>query len=113
MRLIIRTDGVELAGASEFGSFAAATDLQPGRLRDAVAGLGIGRLDPDGRHLWVEPRVIEAAAAEPSDAWAEGFTAMCGYAAAHGWTDVEGRIRAHLVATAPAAGEPTGAPLAP
>jgi len=99
MRLVINADGLDLADRGDFGSFAAVTALPTDRLEAVITQLGVGRLDPDGQHVWVRPGVIEAAAgADRSAAWNEGFATMCAYAESHGWTDDEGRIRAHIVA---------------
>lgn len=99
MRLVIHADGVELAQPSDFGSFAAVTALPADQLEAAVTGLGLGRLDRDGQHVWVDAGVVAAAAgADRSAAWDEGFAAMRAYAGSRGWLDDEGRIRAHIVA---------------
>ena len=57
-----------------------------------------------GSHLWVAPTELERLG--PADAeWKQGLEAMIAFAAEHGWTDDEGRVRAHveLVEPGPAA----------
>ncbi|GAB7005677.1 hypothetical protein JCM18899A_31500 [Nocardioides sp. AN3] len=48
-------------------------------------------------HVWVDPSVLQVLAARDSDAqWQERLTAMAAFAESRGWTDDQGRIRAHV-----------------
>lgn len=49
-------------------------------------------------HLWLHPDDIAALAGELGQdaAWRQKLTGMARYAATQGWTDDEGRIRAHV-----------------
>jgi len=59
------------------------------------AGRGV-LFDADLGHAWVTPQAVRDLAGESADAeWTAGFEAMVGYAVSKGWTDDDGRIRAH------------------
>ncbi len=56
---------------------------------------GFGELDGD--HAWLDPEALRAAGPD-TPAWRDGFEAMLGFAAKHGWTSDDGRrVRAHVV----------------
>lgn len=64
----------------------------------AAAGLSF---DDDLGHAWVTPAAVRALAGDAADAdWSSGFEAMVNYAVSKGWTDDQGRIRAHTEWTA-------------
>jgi hypothetical protein len=63
----------------------------------AVDRAGLGRLQPDGTQVAVDPdalRRLAGAAAMP--AWEAGFAGMCAYAAGKGWVEADGAILAHI-----------------
>jgi hypothetical protein len=66
-------------------------------LAAVVAGTALGRLQPDGTHLAVDPAALRrlAGAAVTPD-WEAGFEGMCTYAAGKGWVEADGAIRAHI-----------------
>ncbi|WP_157017291.1 flavin reductase family protein [Mesorhizobium xinjiangense] len=69
----------------------------------------VAELDTSG-HAWVRPDAIRALTPLSGSAdWQQGFTAMIGFAAKHGWLDVQGRIRAHVGAPAVPAPVPADA----
>jgi hypothetical protein len=62
-----------------------------------VEGTGLGRLQPGGEQVAIDPtalRALAGAAATPE--WDEGFAAMCTYAAGKGWLEADGAILAHI-----------------
>ena len=62
-----------------------------------VQRTGLGRLQPDGDHVAVDPaalRRLAGPAATP--AWEAGFEGMCAYAAGKGWVEADGAILAHI-----------------
>jgi len=82
---------------------APASDAAQNRLTDALAGVGIGRVDGHGDVLLptgvLRGLAAEAAASEGSylDAeWDEGFDEMLAVAAGRGWIDDDGAVRAHV-----------------
>jgi hypothetical protein len=66
-------------------------------LDDALGGLG--RVDPDGEHAWLDIQALRDAV-DPADKdpeWDAQFDAMVNYAVAKGWVDPEGgSLRAHI-----------------
>jgi hypothetical protein len=57
---------------------------------------GLGRLRVDGEHVVVDPVALRAlAGSAATDAWDEGFSGMCAYAAGKGWTEDDGVV-AHI-----------------
>jgi hypothetical protein len=88
---------VSLEEASDFRAFKVVISPTAGAAADeALAGLG-APAPPD--HVFVERAAVEALAetihtGDPD--WRAGLDGMVGYAASHGWTDEEGRIRAHV-----------------
>jgi hypothetical protein len=48
-----------------------------------------------GSHLWVAPEQLERLGPASAE-WKRGLEAMVAFAAEHGWTDDEGRVRAHV-----------------
>jgi len=65
-------------------------------LAEAVRRSGIGRLREDGEHLVVDPAALRALAGPAADqAWDEGFSGMCAYAATKGWMEDDG-VTAHI-----------------
>jgi hypothetical protein len=63
-------------------------------------GLGsLGRVDPDGEHVWLAIDTL-GAASDPGDdpGWSERFQGMIAYAEHKGWLDPSGAaLRAHIV----------------
>lgn len=104
MRIVLAAGAVpRLEGASDFKHFSLMLDpaLDADR-KTAVASVA----ELDGHdHAWVRPDAVRAMAPHGGRAdWEQGFAAMVGFAAKHGWVDAEGRIRAHIeVAAAPPA----------
>ncbi|MEU6371598.1 hypothetical protein [Streptomyces sp. NPDC046909] len=61
-------------------------------------------------HTWVEPEALTRLAGRArDDAWRERLAAMTAYARRQGWTDGQGRLRAH-VETVVEPDEPVGHP---
>jgi len=96
MRLILATGcAPRLEGAADFKRFSLRLDLVSGHdLHTALAPVG----EPAGdSHAWVRPEALRALSPHAGQiAWEEGFAAMVRFAAQHGWTDDQGRIRAHI-----------------
>lgn len=63
---------------------------------------GLGRVDADGRHVWLSITALRARAigdvpSATAGEWAARFEAMVEYATAKGWTSADGsELRAHL-----------------
>lgn len=96
MRLILATGmAARLEGAADFKRFS--ITLDPAAEIDLHRALApVGEADGDD-HAWVRPdalRALSPHAGQP--AWEEGFAAMLHFAARHGWTDDQGRVRAHI-----------------
>lgn len=75
----------------------------PGGHADAAVLGGLGEPSADGAHVWLDvPALREAAAATIDPAgradWLVGFDGMIAYATSKGWTDDQGRVRAHVEA---------------
>jgi hypothetical protein len=90
---------VLLTEPDDFGRFSVAVEggEAGGALADVVHRSGLGRLQPDGAHVAVDPvalRALAGAAATPE--WDEGFAGMCAYAAGKGWVEADGGILAHI-----------------
>jgi sugar phosphate isomerase/epimerase len=51
-------------------------------------------------HVWVAPETIRGLAGDRASdpAWREALEEMLAFAASRGWTDAEGRVRAHVEA---------------
>ncbi|MGP0032216.1 MAG: hypothetical protein ACLPVF_17150 [Acidimicrobiales bacterium] len=72
----------------------------PDELAAVVVRSGLGRVDPDGTHVVVDPRSVHRLAGDAATAdWVAGFDGMCAYAAGKGWVEADGGIRAHVVWT--------------
>ncbi len=96
MRIILTAGAApRLEGAADFKRFSLVLDpMLDADRRAAVAP--VAELD-DADHAWVRPDAIRAMsplAGRPD--WEEGFARMIGFAAKHGWIDMQGRIRAHI-----------------
>ena len=93
---------IDLSGATaslrqpdEFTRFSVALEGD-GDLAQAVQRSGLGRLHPDGEHVVVDPAALRAlAGSAATDAWDEGFSGMCAYAAGKGWMEDDGVV-AHI-----------------
>ena len=51
--------------------------------------------------MWLNVDALRSAAratlsSDQRDAWASGFDGMIAYATSKGWTDTQGRVRAHV-----------------
>jgi hypothetical protein len=63
----------------------------------ALARSGLGRLTADGIHVAVDPGALRRLAGPAvTPGWEDGFEGMCAYAAAKGWVEADGAIRAHI-----------------
>ena len=87
---------VSLEDPDEFTRFSVALE-GPGDPAPVLAASGIGRLRDDGEHVVVDPAALRALAGPAADeAWDEGFSGMCAYAAGKGWVEADGAIQAHI-----------------
>jgi len=96
---ISRGAGARLLEADDFGAFKVATDIPPEeRAALATAAQEVGRLDGDGRHLWVSRAwLMEAGTTAAGPNWRQGAEKMLAYAESKGWTEpATGAVRAHL-----------------
>jgi hypothetical protein len=85
-----------LADQDNFRAFAVMVDGTPDQLpavADALTGLGV--VDADGGHAMLDADAVRGLA-NAGDAWSADFGAMVEYARSKGWTDEQGRVRAHL-----------------
>lgn len=103
MRIIVPASGVPQLGApADFKRFSIAVD--PAASKHLPASLArVADYAGDDDHAWVRPdavRALSSMAGQPE--WDAGFRAMIDYAASHGWTDGNGRIRAHIEIIEPA-----------
>jgi hypothetical protein len=83
-----------LADQDNFRAFAVlvnGTQDQLPAVVDALAGLGT----VDAEHAMLDAAEVKRLAAA-DDAWTAQFDAMVEYARSKGWTDDNGRVRAHL-----------------
>ncbi len=86
---------VSLHDPADFARFSVAVEGD-GDLADVVRHTGVGRLQEDGDHLVVDPVALRALAGPAADeAWDEGFSGMCAYAAGKGWME-DGGVVAHV-----------------
>ncbi len=68
-----------------------------GDLEDVVHQSGLGRLQPDGEHVVVDPVALRALAGPAATGeWEEGFAGMVAYAAGKGWVVDGGGVVAHI-----------------
>ncbi len=87
---------VSLEDPDEFTRFSVALE-GPGDPAEVIAASGIGRLREDGGHVVVDPAALRALAGPAADeAWDEGFSGMCAYAAGKGWVEDDGGVLAHI-----------------
>jgi hypothetical protein len=88
----------QLADRDNFRAFAIVVDGTADRLPAVVDALtGIGVVDADGGHAMLDADAVRRlAGATTGDAWTVEFDNMVEYARAKGWTDEQGRVRAHL-----------------
>jgi hypothetical protein len=90
---------VRLRDASNFSSFkivALAEECDSATVQENLAG--IAQVEADGSHAFVAPAAIHALAGTlaDDDGWCASFAAMTAFAVSKGWSDAEGRIRAHI-----------------
>jgi hypothetical protein len=87
---------VSLRQPGEFTRFSVALEGE-GDLAAVVGQSGLGRLAADGEHVVVDPVALRALAGPTADeAWDEGFSGMCAYAAGKGWVESDGGVLAHI-----------------
>ena len=95
---------IDLAGArvsldepSDFTRFSVdVVGAEDGDLAGVVERSGLGRLREDGEHVVVDPAALRALVGPAADeAWDEGFSGMCAYAAGTGWMEDDGVV-AHI-----------------
>ena len=87
---------VSLRQPDEFTRFSVALEGE-GDLAAVVGQSGLGRLAADGEHVVVDPVALRALAGPAADeAWDEGFSGMCAYAAGKGWVEPDGGVLAHI-----------------
>jgi hypothetical protein len=87
---------VSLRQPGEFTRFSVALEGE-GDLAAVVGQSGLGRLAADGEHVVVDPVALRALAGPAADeAWDEGFSGMCAYAAGQGWVESDGGVLAHI-----------------
>ena len=98
MLIVIDLSGatVSLEDPDDFTRFSVALEGQ-GDPAGVLAASGIGRLGDDGEHVVVDPAALRALAGPAADeAWDEGFSGMCAYAAGKGWVEDDGGVLAHI-----------------
>lgn len=103
MRIVLTPGALpRLDEATDFRRFC--IEIDPDLAGDlATAVLPVADADASG-HAWVRPDAVRALApVADRAAWEQGFAAMVAYAQGRGWTDGQGRIRAHVELSAPAA----------
>jgi hypothetical protein len=85
-----------LADQDNFRAFAVMVNGTPDRLPAVVEALsGLGVVDADGAHAVLDGAELKRLA-NAGDGWTADFDAMVEYARSKGWTDEQGRVRAHL-----------------
>lgn len=83
---------VALVDPDDFTSFKVVASARSwGELERALGDTG--RIDPP--HVWVDPAAVRALGTSKDAAWVSGLEAMLEYAAARGWVDPSGAVRAH------------------
>jgi hypothetical protein len=90
---------VLLTEPDDFTRFSVA--VEGGGAEEALAAMvhqsGLGRLQPDGAHVVVDPVALRSLAGDAATIeWDEGFAGMCAYAAGKGWVEADGGILAHI-----------------
>jgi hypothetical protein len=92
--MLIKVEPSGHARLEDQDNFRAFKVLCTATVHECESALGtVGRLDGD--HLWVSRAWVESHG--PSDeTWRTGLRKMLDYAAASGWTDGTGAIRAHI-----------------
>jgi hypothetical protein len=101
MRILIdlpaRTVGLSEPDAFDGFSVEVTGKGTPEYLGEVVGEAGLGRIDPDGTHVLVDPqglRTLAGAAVTPQ--WEASLEGMCAYAASKGWIADDGAIQAHI-----------------
>jgi hypothetical protein len=85
---------VYLNDPADFTRFAVGVEGE-GDLAEVVRQSGLGRLRDD-EHVVVDPVALRGLAGPAADeAWEEGFSGMCAYAAGKGWMEDDGVV-AHI-----------------
>lgn len=86
---------VRLVDENDFGSFAVVVHGDRdalGAVVDALAAIGT----VDAEHAFLRPEGVQALANSTDPDWQARFDKMIDYARSKGWTDDDGRVRAHL-----------------
>jgi hypothetical protein len=85
-----------LADQDNFRAFAIMVAGTSDRLPAVAEALtGLGELDAEGTHAMLDAAAVRRLADGGAE-WTAGFDAMVEYARSKGWTDEQGRVRAHL-----------------
>jgi hypothetical protein len=98
MRVVIdlSESRVHLGDPDDFTRFSVVTEGE-GDVAEVVRQSGLGWLKDDGEHVVVDPVALRALAGPAADeAWDEGFSGMCAYAAGKGWVEPDGGVLAHI-----------------
>ena len=96
MRVKLQSAAASILNGDDFTSFDFVSDLGAADRGAAMAELGLGAPDPDGNHAWFSVAGLTSVAGSLADEeWRRRLQGMADYAASRGWTDDEGRIRAH------------------
>jgi hypothetical protein len=89
---------VILAEPDDFSRFSVAIEGEGpvAAAAEIVASSGLGRIQPDGAQVAVDPVALRAlAGSSATPAWDVGFESMRAYAAGKGWVGDDGAILAH------------------
>lgn len=97
MIVICRADAPDALEVAEETDFTRLSLRLTGDARDPASRFaGLGRWS-DSEHVYIDPvRIREASSLRGDPAWERRFAEMIEFAAAHGWTDDEGRVRIHV-----------------
>ena len=98
MEIVVSSEGAPvLADPEDFRSFRVVVPKAAAPSVVSAALDVIGRSD-DGGRVFVEPRwILEQVATLAAEiGWRQRFDGMLSYAASQGWTDPDGRVRAHV-----------------
>ena len=94
MYIQVDQDGpVTLADADNFRAFSVVSNGVREKLGEALSGLGT----VDGDHAWLDAGAVKNLAGDGvGEQWHADFDAMVEFARSKGWTDDDGRVRAHV-----------------
>jgi hypothetical protein len=98
MRVVVtEPQQARLENPEDLTTLSVATHLEPTALAVAIEQAGLGTFD--GSHAMLEVVALRELAPEKLSAdetWVAGFERMVEYAISRGWSDAEGRVRAHV-----------------